>query len=81
MMRCEIRIWGKLNTGWLDSFEYFEMTQEGNITVLSGVLEDQSRLRGVLNHILDLNLKLLKLSIEDLEFLSSSGGEDYEKAD
>jgi len=81
MMKCEIQIWGQLNTGWLDSFENFNMTQEGNITILSGIFEDQSRIRGVLNRVLDLNMKVVKLSIVHLEYLSSSEGECYGKVD
>lgn len=59
----EIKIEGYLDRGWLDWFTGLEMIHlEGNMTLLSGFLEDQAALHGLLERIRDLNLKLISVS-------------------
>jgi hypothetical protein len=55
-----IRIEGRLDEKWADWFEGFAMTSRGNgETLLTGPVEDQAALHGVLNKIGGLGLPLL----------------------
>ncbi len=61
-----IKVEGRLDESWSDWFSGLTITTEsvqGNphITKLTGVLPDQSVLRGILNRIWDLNLKLISV--------------------
>lgn len=64
-----IRIEGRLSedwSAWLSGLEiHLEFDQDGgepSITCLSGPVEDQARLRGILNRIWDLNLTLVSVN-------------------
>lgn len=59
----EIRIKGHLDPRWSDWFAGLELTHlEGDETLLSGTLQDQAALHGLLERIRDLNLKLISVS-------------------
>jgi hypothetical protein len=63
----EIKIKGHLDPGWSDWFAGLKLTHlEGDETLLSGPLPDQSALHGLLERIRDLNLKLISVSCRDL---------------
>lgn len=56
----EIRIEGQLDTHWSEWLEQMTITSlESGDTLLSGPLEDQAALHGLLNRIRDMNLKLV----------------------
>ena len=46
-------------------FDGMDISYEGTTTTLTGLLEDQAALHGILNRIRDLNLKLL--SVEQID--------------
>jgi hypothetical protein len=61
-MQISIRIKGHLDPSWQDYLEGLEIVQEANGTTrLSGTLQDQSTLYGVLNMLSQLSLTLLSL--------------------
>ena len=60
--RYEIRLKGHLEQRWVDWLEGLAITQEANgTTSLSGPLEDQAALHGVLNRIRDLGLPIISV--------------------
>jgi hypothetical protein len=80
----EIQLFGRLEEHWTNHFDGFAISYhpfEGEaavvqqpITTLRGVAADQSALHGMLNHIRDLGLPLLKVEcISTLESISSQG--------
>ena len=61
-----IELQGQLDSRWSASFDGMELTTQiaaggFTITTLRGVVSDQSSLHGMLNHIRDLGLPLLKV--------------------
>ena len=59
----EIKIKGKLDQRWSEWFAGLTLTYlEGNMTLLSGSLDDQAALHGLLERIRDLNLTLISVS-------------------
>ena len=62
----EICIEGRLDNQWSEWFDGLEIqvkSVEGKtITLLTGNVDDQAALRGILNRIWDLNLKLVALN-------------------
>jgi hypothetical protein len=59
----EIKIKGYLDPLWSDWLAGLKLTHlEGDETLLSGVLPDQAALHGLLEHIRDLNLKLISVT-------------------
>jgi len=59
----EISVQGSLDEAWQVWFDEMEIARESDdITLLRGVLQDQSALHGVLNHLLNLNLKLISVT-------------------
>ncbi len=58
----KIKIGGLLEARWRVWFEDLEMSHEGNDTVLTGYVQDQSALHGVLNRIRDLNFLLISVN-------------------
>jgi hypothetical protein len=62
LMHVSIRIKGHLDPSWQDYLEGLEIVQEADGTSrLSGMLQDQSALYGVLNMLSHLRLTLLSL--------------------
>ena len=63
----EIKIKGQLDQSWSDWFANLQMTElEGDETLLSGMLPDQSALHGLLERIRDLNITLISVTSEGL---------------
>lgn len=59
----EIKIKGQFSLPWSEWFSGLEMTKlEDGITLLTGQLEDQAALYGLLKRIRDLNLTLISVS-------------------
>jgi hypothetical protein len=57
-----IKIQGHLNGKWKECFEGFEISYEGNDTVLTGNLKDEAHMHGVLNIIRNYNLILISIN-------------------
>jgi len=57
-----IKVQGHLNEKWRDWFEGLEISYEGNNTILTGNLKDEAHMHGVLNRIMDLNLKIISVN-------------------
>ena len=62
--KTKITIQGHLNEKWKDCFEGMEISYEGNNTILTGNLKDEAHMHGVLNIIMDLNIKLISINPE-----------------
>ena len=61
----EIKVRGHLDPCWSERFAGLRLTHlAGDETLLSGLLPDQSALHGLLEHIRDLNLKLISVTSE-----------------
>jgi hypothetical protein len=60
--KTRIVITGHLNCKLKEYFEGMEINYAGNNTILSGKLKDEAHLHGILNIILDLNLKLISVN-------------------
>jgi hypothetical protein len=66
-MHVSIRIKGHLDPGWQEWLEGLQIAHESDGTSrLSGILEDQPALFGVLTKISHMSLKLLSLESSDL---------------
>ena len=65
-----IRIAGRVNDGWSDFMsnldESWEQENGVTITIINGIVADQSALHGLLEHIRDLNLTLLTVTCNGL---------------
>jgi hypothetical protein len=60
---CEIKVKGHLDPRWSDWFAGLTLTLlEGDVTLLSGLLPDQSALHGLLERIRDVNLTLISVT-------------------
>ena len=57
-----IKIRGHLNGKWKECFEDMEISYEGNNTILTGYIKDESHMHGILNIIRDLNIKLISVN-------------------
>lgn len=60
--KVEIKVEGRLDSKWQDWFEGMEIGYDGNHSILSGNIKDESSLHGILNRIRDLNLKLISVN-------------------
>ncbi len=60
--KVKIKVKGHLDKKWQDWFEGMEISFEGENTVLTGNIRDESNLHGILNQIRDLNLKLISVN-------------------
>jgi hypothetical protein len=61
-----IKLKSHLEYKWSDWFDDMVISHEGALTILTGKLEDQAALHGILNRIRDLNLTLL--AVEQIDF-------------
>jgi hypothetical protein len=61
-MVYEIRVQGQLDSNWSDWFNGLEVTpQENGETLITGPIQDQAALQGILNKVFDLRLILLSV--------------------
>jgi len=60
--KVKIKVQGHLDNKWQDWFEGMKINHEGNNTILTGIVSDESYLHGILNRIRDLNLKLISVN-------------------
>jgi len=66
MPQVEIRIDGHLDKGWLDWLEGITITHTAqNQTLLSGSVQDQAALFGLIIKLRDLGVKLVSINFED----------------
>jgi hypothetical protein len=66
-MKYQIVVQGNIDSSWSDWFDGMGVStapgRSGDcVTTLSGPVEDQATLRGVLNHLWDLNLTILAVT-------------------
>jgi hypothetical protein len=59
--KYQIVVYGNLDKKWSEWFSGMEISAQGGITKLSGVMVDQVRLRGVLSKLWDLNLIVISV--------------------
>jgi hypothetical protein len=65
-MKYQIKVEGNVDPSWSDWFNGMEISLETGrdascVTVFTGLAEDQATLRGMLNHLWDLNLTILSV--------------------
>ena len=60
--KTKITIQGHLDKKWMNSFEGMKISYEGDNTILTGYLKDESHMHGILNIIRDLNIKLISVN-------------------
>jgi hypothetical protein len=60
--KTKIIIQGHLDKKWMDSFDGMNISYEGDNTILTGYLKDESHMHGILNIIRDLNIKLISVN-------------------
>jgi hypothetical protein len=58
----EIKVKGHLDKKWEDWFKDMNISYQGDNTILSGNVKDESYMHGILNLIRDLNLKLISVN-------------------
>ncbi len=56
-----IRVDGRISPKWADWFGDMQIREEGETTLLEGVLPDQSAVYGILNNLSNLNLPLISV--------------------
>ena len=60
--KTRIKIEGHLDQKWEDWFDGLETSYEGDNTILTCIMKDDAHLRGILDRIMDLNLKLISVN-------------------
>jgi hypothetical protein len=60
--KTKIKIQGHLNGKWKECFEGMEISYEGNDTILTGKLKDETHMHGVLNLLRNYNLILISIN-------------------
>jgi len=65
MKQYTIIIKGQLEASWKEWFDGMDFLYEGDNTILSGKLQDEAALHGILNRIRDLNLKLISVNSDN----------------
>ena len=66
-IHCVIKVRGRLDADWADYFENLTLTIDGEFTLISGTVEDQSALHGILAKIRDLGLPLNLVECSECE--------------
>lgn len=64
---CEIKVKGKLETGWAEWFDMFNIEIEPHATTISGFVADQSALEGLMEKISMLGLNIISLKFGKIE--------------
>ena len=65
-----VRADGRVSESWSDRFAGMSITTTDEVTTLTGILQDQSELMGVLN-----TLHLLRLTVTSVERIDEEGAE------
>ena len=60
-MKYQIRVEGQLDSHWALWFEGMTIDHDGDTTVITGTVADQSALHGLLHRIRDLNLAIISV--------------------
>ncbi len=61
-MKYQIKVEGQINSHWAHWFEGMTIDYEGDTTVITGPVADQSALHGLFHRIRDLNLTLISVT-------------------
>ena len=76
----EIRVKGQLDPRWSEWFDGLQITNEPNgEAVLSGYIQDQAALHGMLARVRDLNLQLISVTSADSDQQEGSGDRGAER--
>lgn len=75
-MKYQIRVEGQLNSHWSHWFEGMTIDYDGDTTILTGSVADQSRLHGMLHRIRDLNLTLISVNQQEYQKKGEINQED-----
>ncbi len=70
MLNVEIRVRGRIDEHWTEWFEDLTLSYDEEVTVLTGAVQDQSALYGLLSKLRDLGLALVSVSSEECPPLS-----------
>ena len=63
--QCEIRLHGHIDARWADWFEGMTSTPlSDGTTILSGPIDDQAALHGLLRTVADLGITLVSINVE-----------------
>jgi len=60
--KVQIKIKGHLDKSWEDWFDGMEISYEEDNTLLTGEIQDDAFLHGILNKLRDLSLKLISIN-------------------
>ena len=63
----QIQVRGKLDESWSEWLNGMAITFESGVTTLTGLVSDQSALRGILDRIWDLNLLLIAVARTEMD--------------
>jgi hypothetical protein len=63
----QIRITGRLDSQWEDWFEGLTITLDGGDTLITGPVDDQAALHGLLKRVRDLGMPLVSVSPVELD--------------
>lgn len=66
---CEIRVKGRLESGWAELFDSMKVEAEADATVISGFIADQSALQGVMEKISMFGLKVISIKYGETELI------------
>jgi hypothetical protein len=70
----QIRLKGALASSWSDWFGGFTITVQGDETILTGVVLDQSALHGILAKINDLGLAIISMNLAPHQGINNMQG-------
>lgn len=70
MLNVEIRVRGQIDEQWTDWFEGLALSHVEGVTVLTGSVQDQSALYGLLAKLRDLGLPLVSVISEECPSLN-----------
>ena len=64
---CEIKVKGKLESHWTEWFDFMKVEIQSETTVISGFINDQSALQGLMGKISMLGLKVISIKFNNHE--------------